>query len=146
MMKTGTKLVLGLVGFAIVVAALRTLCVPVGSFRDGLDRLAWGTPADSVEAALGLPNQICTDPGVDHLDVRGEDAERLQEALAAATAERWVYTARPPRSLVLRDPDSACRAPVMATELGFDTNGRLRWFVREAQQTPVAFDPSILTR
>ncbi len=145
-MTSGTKLVLALVAGAAGVALLRTLCVPVGSFREGLDRLQWAMPADSVEAALGLPNRICTDAGVGHLDVRGEDRGGLLEALAAATAERWIYSERPPEGPVRRDPDPECRAPVLATELGFDSGGRLRWYVRESQQTPVAFDPTIVQR
>ncbi|HUP01831.1 MAG TPA: hypothetical protein VM737_09980 [Gemmatimonadota bacterium] len=142
-MKSGTKVVLLLLVGAAAVALLRTLCVPVGSFRAGLDRLTWGVPADSVVQVLGLPNEICTDPSLDHLDIRGSGAGELEDVLAAATAERWVYSERPPSRPVRRSDDPACQAPIMATELGFDAGGRLRWIVREAQQTPVAFDPTL---
>lgn len=143
-MTSGSKLVLVLVGGAAAVAALRTLCVPVGSFREGLDGLAWGMTADSVRSVLGSPNRICVDPGIEHIDLRG-DTERLRAALASATNERWVYSERAPDRPVVRDPGPDCQAPITATELGFDADGRLRWYVREAQQTPVAFDPSIVT-
>lgn len=144
-MKSGTKLVVVLIGATIAVAALRTLCVPVGSFREGLDRLAWGLPADSVLGVLGPPNRICTDPTVSHLDLRGTGAEAVRRAIAGATTERWIYSERPPRGSAPRDPGPACQAPVMATELGFDATGGLRWVVRETQQTPVAFDPALVS-
>ena len=143
-MKSGTRLVLVLLGAAVAVALLRALCVPVGSFRAGLDRLTWGVPADSVAEALGAPNEICLGPGLEPPETRGSGAGEVRAALQAATAERWIYSERPPPRSVPRSADPACRAPLMATELGFDAAGRLRWIVRETGQTPVAFDPALV--
>lgn len=137
-MSSGTRLVLVLVAVAIALAALRTLCVPVGSFRAGLDELRRGMPADSVEALLGGPNRICLAPDLQHLDLPG-GLDR--EALAATTAERWIYSDRPPPDDPPRIEGPDCRPPPAATELGFDRAGRLTWLVRETLQTPVEVDP-----
>ena len=67
-------------------------------------------------------------------------AHDLRYALRAATAERWVYTRRGASRPVPRDTDPACRAPSIATELGFDATGRLRWYVREMDQTDLVHD------
>lgn len=109
-MKSGTRLVLGLLAAALAVAILRTVCVPVGSFRAGLDRLRTGMPADSVVAILGRPNRICVD----------------------GRAERWVYTDRPPPDEPPRLTGPDCGAPTTASELAFDADGRLLRVVREA--------------
>lgn len=139
-MTTGTRLVVVVLGAATLVAVLRFLCVPVGSFRAGLDELAWGMSADSVRAILGPPNEICASAAVDHLGA-GPDSTG---ALARVTSERWVYTERPPDSPVPRSEDPACRAPFTATELGFDRSGRLAWRVREMAQTGVEMRPDLL--
>lgn len=143
-MSSGTRLVLILVLAAAAVAALRFLCVPVGSFRAGLEELGWGMPADSVVARLGPPNRICATARVDHLLLPAEaDTARLRRTLGEVTAERWVYTDRPPPDEPPRDDDPACEAPPAATELGFDAAGRLRWISREALQTPVEVDSRV---
>jgi hypothetical protein len=143
---SGRKLVLLVVLGAAAIAALRLLCVPVGSFREGLAGLSWGMPADSVREALGDPNFVCTDPAVAHLKISvSPDTATVRRALAGATVERWVYARARPTTPVTRDPDPVCRAPVMATELGFDGAGRLRWYVRETDQTPATIDPGVLT-
>ena len=144
-MKPGGKaLVIILLAAALVIVALRMLCVPVGSFRDGLTRVTWGMPADSVRGILGDPNAICTAPTVAHVQLSvSPDSAEVRRALAGATAERWVYARPRPTSPVGRDAGPDCRAPVMATELGFDASGRLRWIVRETDQTPVTFDPAL---
>lgn len=129
-----------MVGAAAAVALLRTLCVPVGSFRAGLDALAWGMTADSVVAVLGHPNRICTDPGVTHIPLSGPDSAAVRAALVAFTAERWEYRDRRPRRPIPRLADPGCRAPQLATELGFDDDGRLRWVIREVGQTTVMVD------
>lgn len=128
-----------LLGAAAMVAALRFLCVPVGSFRAGLDELTWRMPADSVRAVLGEPNEICESGAVEHLSA-GPDTTA---ALARVTAERWVYSERSPRSPVPRSTDPACRAPFTATELGFDRQGRLVWLVREVAQTALEVRPGL---
>ncbi len=141
---SGRVLVLVIVLGAALIAALRALCVPVGSFRAGLDRLAWGMPVDSVRQILGDPNAVCTAPTVAHLTLSvSPDTARVRRALAGAPAERWVYSRRPPPDDAPRDAGPDCRAPVMATELGFDGQGRLRWYVREMDQTPAAYDPAL---
>ena len=139
-MSSGTKLAVGLVILAAAVAALRMACVPVGSFREDLDRLEWGTPADSVVSALGRPNRICASENVAH--VRWPDGID-PDALEAATAERWVYSDRSPPDEPPRDPDPACRPAPAATELGFDESGRLRWKVLETLQTTAEVDPAL---
>lgn len=133
-----------MVGAAAAVAALRTVCVPVGSFRQGLEEVRWGMPADSVREVLGEPDRICTHPTVAHLSLPAADSARVRAALVRSTAERWEYSDRrrgggPPDRVV----DPACRAPILATELGFDAAGRLRWIVREVEQTPVELDPAL---
>ncbi|MFN2383453.1 MAG: hypothetical protein ABR559_04220 [Gemmatimonadota bacterium] len=127
-------------GAGAAVALLRTLCVPVGSFRGGLDALTLGLPADSVIAVLGHPNRICTDPGVAHIPLSGADSAAVRAALVASTAERWEYRDRRPRRPIPRVADPGCRAPQLATELGFDGAGRLRWVIREVGQTPVVVE------
>lgn len=142
---SGRKLALLIVLGAAAVALLRMLCVPVGSFREGLDRLSFGMPADSVREALGNPNLICTDPSVSHLKLSvSPDTAVVRRALVAATAERWVYSRARPSSHVPSDPRPECHAPVMGAELGFDGAGRLRWYVRETDQTPTVLDPALL--
>lgn len=142
---SGRHLALLVVLGAAAVALLRMLCVPVGSFREGLDRISFGMPADSVREELGNPNLVCTDPSVGHLKLSvSPDTAAVRRALAAATAERWVYSRARPSSEVPRDPRPECHAPVMGSELGFDSAGRLRWFVREMDQTPTTFDPALL--
>ncbi|MBW3661006.1 MAG: hypothetical protein KY397_05160 [Gemmatimonadetes bacterium] len=139
-MRSGTKLAIVLVAVAAAVAALRILCVPVGSFREGLDRLDWGMSADSVRAVLGRPNRICASGAVDHVRVpEGVDAAVLERV----TSERWVYSERSPPDDPPRSPDPACRPAPAATELGFDAAGRLRWLVREAMQTAAEVDPRL---
>jgi hypothetical protein len=143
---SGRKLALILLLGASLVALLRMIFVPVGSFRAGLDRLRFGMSADSVREILGDPNVICTAPGVDHLELADLDSAAARRALRAATAERWVYSRPRPREDVPRDPRPDCRAPVMASELGFDAGGRLRWYVREMQQTRAVVDTTLFAR
>lgn len=139
-MRSGTKLAVALVAVAAAIAALRLLCVPVGSFREGLDRLDWGMPADSVATVLGRPNRICASASIGHVRLPdGVDAM----AVEAATAERWVYSDRSPPDDPPRDPDPNCRPAPAATELGFDESGRLRWMVRETMQTAAELDPAL---
>jgi hypothetical protein len=135
---------IAVVALAALIAILRMVCVPVGSFREALDELAWGLPADSVVGILGEPNRICASGAVDHVPLTGADTAALREALRAATAERWVYTRRGASRPIPRDSDPGCRAPSIATELGFDTVGRLRWYVREMDQTDLVHDPAII--
>ena len=89
--------------------------VPVGSFAEGMDRLQWGMPADSVVALLGEPNRICVSDAVDHVRLSGPDTFAVRRALREHTAERWVYTRRGARRPVPRDTDPGCRAPSIAT-------------------------------
>lgn len=124
------------------VAVLRLVCVPVGSFRAGLDELRWGMSRDEVTGVLGEPNRICDTGSVDHLPLSRPDSAAARAALRSATAERWVYTRREPRRPIPRDASPACAAPSIATEIGFDAGGRLRWVVREMHQTPVELDPA----
>lgn len=137
-MRSGTKLAIGLVVGAAAIAALRTACVPVGSFEEGLDRLAWGMEADSVVSVLGRPNRICATSSVDHVRFpAGVDPA----AVEAVTAERWAYERRSPPDDPPRSTDPACRPAPASTELGFDARGRLRWLVRETMQTTAEVDP-----
>ncbi|HEY7471784.1 MAG TPA: hypothetical protein VIE68_05485 [Gemmatimonadota bacterium] len=129
---------------AAIVAILRMVLVPVGSFREGLASLSWGMPADSVRAVLGEPNRICASSSVDHVPLSGPDTAAVRSALRTATAERWIYTRREGRRPIPRDADPACRAPSIATELGFDASLRLRWYVREMDQTALEFDPALI--
>lgn len=139
-MRSGTKLAVGLVVGAAAIAALRAACVPVGSFREGLDRLSWGTSADSVVSVLGRPNRICASGTVDHVRFpAGTDPA----AVASVTAERWAYERRSPPDDPPRIDDPACRPAPAATELGFDAAGRLVWVVRETMQTPASVDPGL---
>ena len=126
------------------IAILRLILVPVGSFAEGMDRLRWAMPADSVIAALGEPNRICVSRAVDHVPLSGPDTLALRRALREHTAERWVYTRRAARRPVPRDTDPGCRAPSIATELGFDAYRRLRWYVREMDQTDLVHDPALV--
>jgi len=121
------------------------ILVPVGSFRGGLERLTWGMPSDSVVGVLGEPNRICDSGGVDHVPLTGPDSAATRHALRDHTAERWLYTRREAHRPIPRDTGPGCRAPSIATELGFDADGRLRWYVREMDQTPVQIDPALLT-
>ena len=142
---SGRWLVLMLVVFALAIAALRLLCFPAGSFREELVRLRWGTSAESVREALGEPDVLCTTPTVAHLELSvSPDTAAVRRALASATAERWVYARPRPTTAGTRDRRPDCRAPTMAAELGFDAAGRLRWYVREADQTPVVYDPTLV--
>ncbi|HET6363006.1 MAG TPA: hypothetical protein VFH11_13275 [Gemmatimonadota bacterium] len=125
------------------IAILRMVCVPVGSFREGLEELAWGLPADSVVAILGEPNRTCASGTVDHIALTGPDTAALRDALREATAERWVYTRRGASRPIPRDSSPGCRAPSIATEVGFDSAGRLRWYVQEMDQTDLVHDPAI---
>jgi hypothetical protein len=134
------------VALAAAVAILRMVCVPVGSFRDALGDLAWGLPADSVVGILGEPNRICASGAVDHVPLSGPDTAALRDALRAATAERWVYTRRGASRPIPRDSDPDCRAPSIATEVGFDSAGRMRWYVREMDQTELEHDPAVIVR
>ena len=120
------------------------ILVPVGSFREALASLSWGMPADSVADVLGEPNRICASGGVDHVPLSGPDTAAVRSALRLATAERWIYTRREGRRPIPRDADPGCRAPSIATELGFDASLRLRWYVREMDQTALEFDPALL--
>jgi hypothetical protein len=129
---------------AATIAILRMVCVPVGSFREGLEDLAWGLPADSVVGILGEPNRICANGAVDHVPLSGADTTALRAALREVTAERWVYTRRGASRPIPRDSDPACRAPSIATEVGFDSEGRLRWYVREMDQTDLVHDPALV--
>jgi hypothetical protein len=131
---------------AAAIAFLRTVLVPVGSFREGLASLAWGMPADSVVAILGEPNRICEDGHVDHVPLSGPDSSAVRRALRESTAERWIYTRRGGRRPIPRDSGPDCRAPSIATELGFDSRGRLAWYVREMDQTPLEIDPVLIVR
>jgi hypothetical protein len=132
------------VAVAATIAILRTILVPVGSFGGGLESLTWGMSADSVGDVLGEPNRICATGRVDHVPLTGPDSSATRRVLRDRTAERWVYTRRAARRPIPRDPDSRCRAPSIATELGFDAEGRLRWYVREMNQTPLEFDPALI--
>lgn len=125
------------------IAILRMILVPVGSFAEGMDRLRWEMPADSVVAALGEPNRICVSGAVDHVPLSGPDTLAVRRALREHTAERWVYTRRGARRPIPRDTDPGCRAPSIATELGFDAAGRFRWYVREMDQTDLRLDPAL---
>ena len=78
------------------------------------------------------------------MPLSGPDRAAVRSALRTTTAERWVYTRREGRRPIPRDADPACRAPSIATELGFDADGRLRWYVREMDQTPLELDPKLL--
>jgi hypothetical protein len=100
-------------------------------------------PADSVAAILGEPNRICLSGDVDHVPLGATDSTAVRRALRAATAERWVYTRREGRRPIPRDAGPGCRAPSIATELGFDAAGRLRWYVREMDQTDLRLDPAL---
>lgn len=142
-MRSGTRLVLVFLAAAAGVALLRGLCVPVGSFRAGLDELRWGMPADSVVAVLGRPNRICVSAEVGHV---GSAPGADRATLRAATAERWIYSDRPPPDDPPRIAAPGCRPPPAAAELGLDDHGRLRWLVRESLQTPVEVDPSLTVR
>ena len=135
-----------MVALAAAVAILRMVCVPVGSFRDALGDLAWGLPADSVVGILGEPNRICASGAVDHVPLSGPDTAALRDALRAVTAERWVYTRRGASRPIPRDSDPDCRAPSIATEVGFDSAGRMRWYVREMDQTELVHDPAVIVR
>jgi hypothetical protein len=132
-----------LVGAGASIAILRMILVPVGSFAEGMDRLRWGMPADSVVAVLGEPNRICASGAVDHVPLAGPDTLALRQALREHTAERWVYTRRGPRRPIPRDTGPGCRAPSIATELGLDAERRLRWYVREMDQTDLRLDPAL---
>jgi hypothetical protein len=132
------------VAVAATIAILRMILVPVGSFREGLASLSWGMPPDSIVGVLGEPNRICASGNVDHVPLSGPDTAGVRFALRTTTAERWVYTRRQARRPIPRDPDPACRAPSIATELGLDADGRLRWYVREMDQTPPEFDPALI--
>jgi hypothetical protein len=96
-----------------------------------------------VVAALGEPNRICVSGAVDYVPLSGPDTLAVRRALREHTAERWVYTRRGARRPVPRDTDPGCRAPSIATELGFDAAGRLRWYVREMDQTDLRLDPAL---
>lgn len=102
-------------------------------------------PADSVREVLGEPDRICTHPTVAHLTVQAGDTAGVRAALARSTAERWEYSdRRRGGGAPVRVTDAGCRAPILAAELGFDAGGRLRWIVREVEQTPVELDPALL--
>ncbi|MEJ2153639.1 MAG: hypothetical protein P8Y29_12045 [Gemmatimonadota bacterium] len=100
-------------------------------------------PADSVLAVLGPPNRICMNPTATQLEPVERSASELLGVLERNTAERWIYTKRPPRQPIPRTADPACRAPAGATELGYDDQRRLRWRLREAGRTPVEIDPGL---
>lgn len=139
-MRSGTKLAIALVVVAAAIAALRLLCVPVGSFREGLDRLDWDMPADTVVSIVGRPNRICASASIGHVRLPdGVDPA----AVEAATAERWVYSDRSPPDHPPRDLDPDCRPAPAATELGLDESGRLRWIVRETMQTAAELDAAL---
>jgi hypothetical protein len=129
---------------AAAIAFLRTVFVPVGSFREGLASLAWGMPADSVVAILGEPNRICLGADVDHVPLGAPDSAAVRRALRGTTTERWVYTRREGRRPIPRDAGPGCRAPSIATELGFDSRGRLAWYVREMDQSRLEIDPAVV--
>jgi len=99
---------------------------------------------DDVVDVLGEPNRICASGEIDHVPLAGPDSAAARRALAESTAERWVYTRREPRRPIPRDPGPGCRAPSIATEIGFDAAGRLRWVVREMDQTSLELDPGTL--
>ena len=142
---SGKRLALIVVLAAATIVLLRLLCVPVGSFREELTRLPWGIAADSVRVILGDPDLVCTSPTVAHLELSvSPDTAAIRGAVASATAERWVYARPRPTNPIRRDSTPDCRAPVMGAELGFDRSGRLRWYVREADQTPVVYDPALV--
>ncbi|MGH7566976.1 MAG: hypothetical protein ACREK2_09120, partial [Gemmatimonadota bacterium] len=82
--------------------------------------------------------------GVDHVPLTGPDSAATRHALRDQTAERWLYTRRAAHRPIPRDTSPGCRAPSIATELGFDAHGRLRWYVREMDQTPIQLDPALL--
>ena len=133
-----------MVAGAAAIAFLRMVCVPVGSFREGLTSVTWGMPADSVAAILGEPNRICLGGDVDHVPVGVPDSAAVRRALREDTGQRWVYTRREGRRPIPRDSGPGCRAPSIATELGFDARGRLAWYVREMDQTPLEIDPALV--
>ena len=129
-----------MVGVAAGLAVLRSVCVPVSSFRAALEQVHIGMSADSVKARLGLPNQVCILPDLAHLVTGSENRDPAE--LTARTRERWVYTERRPRPPIPRVDTPGCRAPAGATELGFDDRGRLLWMAREAGRTPLEATPN----
>lgn len=129
---------------AAAVAILRMVCVPVGSFRTGLEELRWGMSQAEVTDVLGEPNRICGSAEIDHVPLSRPDSAAVRRALAENTSGRWVYTRREPRRPIPRETGPGCRAPSIATEIGFDVDGRLRWIVREMDQTPLELDPATL--
>lgn len=118
-----------MLGVALSLAALRTLCVPVGSFRQALEQIAPGMTMARIVEILGEPNRICTHPDVGHLIVETDTIDAA--GLADRTVERWVYSERRPRTPIPRLDDPECRALVGATELGFEAGGTLLWIARD---------------
>ncbi len=139
----GKRLALAIVGLGIAVAALRTVCVPVGSFKGAIDTLEWSMPSVRVVEILGEPNRICVTPSVAHLEPSPGADPGLMERLAAVTGERWIYHARPPKRPVPRRAGTTCHAGRAATELGFDRQGRLLWRVAETGRTPLVVAPTL---
>ena len=142
----GTRLALAVVGFGVSVAALRIVCVPVGSFETALGTLEWGMPSARIVEILGEPNRICVTPSVAHLDPGPNVDAGFVGRLAAATGERWIYHARPPTDPVPKSTGITCHAARAATELGFDQFGRLVWRVSEMGRTQLMVAPGLSPR
>lgn len=129
-----------MLGIALGLAALRTACVPVGSFREALAQVEPGMAMERVTGILGSPNTICIHPRVDHVVLESDAVDAVD--LERRTRERWVYSERRPRPPIPRLEDPQCRAPIGATELGFDVDGRVVWIARDVGRREVEVESS----
>jgi hypothetical protein len=106
------------------------------SRRDRVGRLAPGDSASRVTALLGAPAARCPAGSLGHLRESfppgwpAASAETTLQELAAETTDRWVYPLDDERP-------GDCEGEEGQTELGFDGDGRLLWYVAILGETPL---------
>lgn len=105
--------------------------------RRGLvDRLELGDPAERVMQIMGRPGARCPGRDLDHLSGSfppGWPAAALETALQTLgekTHDRWVYPLSSRRS-------AGCAPADNQTELGFDAEGRLLWYITIVGESPL---------
>lgn len=101
-----------------------------------VERLQLGDPRERVSEVMGPPGARCSGGDLGHLAesfTPGWPAASLATALQTLgeeTGERWVYPLSSRRT-------AGCEPADRQTELGFDAEGRLLWYVVIVGETPL---------
>lgn len=107
--------------------------------RDVLDRIAIGTPADSVQALLGEPHE-CPVASLQRLGTMlptGWPTAAVRPAMERLTTETsaiWIYP-------VDEGDAGNCAGADDQTEIGFDADQRVLWYVAVTGKTALVLPP-----